>query len=298
VTSPIPAVMVAAVLLAAVLHAVWNSLAKAIDDQLVGFMLIDVTGMVVCLAAILVVAPPAVSSWPFIAASACLHVGYKLVLMRSYRLGDLSQVYPLARGVAPLLVAAFAAAFIGERLGPPQLAGVVLVSVGLASLALGGRGPTAGPIRGATAVGFPGRLRHPAIAFALGTGAFIAAYTVTDGLGVRHAGTALGYAAWLFLLDGIPIPIYALAARHGTLRAALRPAWGSGAAAGLLSLVAYGLVLWAQTRGALAAVAALRETSVIVAAAIGTVVLGERFGRLRVLAATLVACGIVLLNLS
>jgi drug/metabolite transporter (DMT)-like permease len=284
VASPIPPLMVAAVLLAAVLHAIWNSLVKTIDDQLVGFMVMDVTGMVACLAAILLVGPPAPSSWPFIAASACLHVGYKLVLMRGYRLGDLSQVYPLARGVAPLLVAALAAAFVGERLGPPQLAGVLLVSVGLASLALGGRRPSVG--------------ERPAIAFALGTGVFIAAYTVTDGLGVRHAGTALGYAAWLFLLHGIPIPVYVLAGRRRTLGAALRPACGRGAAAGVLSLVAYCLVLWAQTRGALAAVAALRETSVIVAAAIGAVVLGERFGRLRVLAATLVACGIVLLNVS
>jgi drug/metabolite transporter (DMT)-like permease len=275
--------VVAAVLLAAVLHAAWNSLAKAIDDQLVGFMLIDAAGIVVCLAALLVVAAPAVASWPFIAASACLHVGYKLVLMRSYKLGDLSQVYPLARGVAPLLVAAFAAAFVGERLGPLQVGGVVLVSVGLASLALGGRGSKAA--------------ERPAIAFALGTGVFIAAYTVTDGLGVRHAGTALGYAAWLFLLNGIPIPVYVLAARRGTLGSAMGPAWRKGAASGLLALIAYGLVLWAQTHGALAAVAALRETSVIIAAAIGTVVLGERFGRLRVLAAALVAAGILLLNL-
>jgi drug/metabolite transporter (DMT)-like permease len=275
--------MVAAVLLAAVLHAAWNSLAKTIDDQLAGFMLLDLTGIVVCLAALLVVAVPAAASRPFIAASACLHVGYKLVLMRSYKLGDLSQVYPLARGVAPLLVAVFAATVIGERLGPWQLAGVVLVSVGLASLALGGRRPA--------------RRDRAAIAFALGTGAFIAAYTVTDGIGVRHAGTALGYAAWLFLVDGIPIPAYVLATRRGAAGAALRANWAKGVVAGVLSLAAYGLVLWAQTRGALAAVAALRETSVIVAAAIGTMLLGERFGRLRVVAATLVAAGILLLNL-
>jgi len=275
--------MVAAVLLAAVLHAAWNSLAKTIDDQLAGFMLLDLTGIVVCLAALAVVAMPAAASRPFIAASACLHVGYKLVLMRSYKLGDLSQVYPLARGVAPLLVAVFAATVIGERLGPWQLAGVVLGSVGLASLALGGRRPA--------------RRDRAAIAFALGTGAFIAAYTVTDGLGVRHAGTALGYAAWLFLVDGVPIPAYVLVTRRRAAGAALRANWAKGVVAGVLSLVAYGLVLWAQTRGALAAVSALRETSVIVAAAIGTMLLGERFGRLRVVAATLVAAGILLLNL-
>lgn len=275
--------LVAAVLLAAVLHAVWNSIAKAIDEQLVGFVLMDVSGVLLCLAALAVVAGPAAASWPFIGASGFLQVGYKLVLMRSYRLGDLSQVYPLARGIAPLLVAGFAAAFLGERLGPPQLGGIVLVSIGLASLAFGGRRPTAA--------------ERPAIAFALTTGAFIAAYTIVDGLGVRRSGTPLGYAAWLFLLSGLPIPLYALAARRDLLRRAVRPNWGKGVLAGVLALIAYGLVLWAQTRGALAAVAALRETSVIVAAAIGSLLLGERFGRLRVLAATLVAAGILLLNL-
>jgi drug/metabolite transporter (DMT)-like permease len=239
--------------------------------------------VVLCLAALAVVAGPAAASWPFLGTSGVLHLGYKLVLMRSYRLGDLSQVYPLARGIAPLLVAGFAAGFVGERLGPPQLAGIVLVSVGLASLAFGGKRPTAA--------------ERPAIVFALFTGVFIAAYTIVDGLGVRRSGTALGYAAWLFLLNGLPLPLYALAARRELLRVAMRPNWGKGVVAGVLSLAAYGLVLWAQTRGALAAVAALRETSVIVAAGIGSLLLGERFGRLRVLAAGLVAAGILLLNL-
>jgi len=129
--------VVPVVLAAAVLHAAWNSLAKTVGDQLVGFMVLDLTGMATCVAALPLVAAPAAASWPFIAGSACLHVGYKLALMASYRTGELSQVYPLARGVAPLLVAAFAAAFVGERPGPAQLGGVVLVSCGLASLALG-----------------------------------------------------------------------------------------------------------------------------------------------------------------
>jgi drug/metabolite transporter (DMT)-like permease len=117
----------------------------------------------------------------------------------------------------------------------------------------------------------------------------IAAYTVADGLGVRRAGTVTGYVAWLFLLHGLPIPLYALAGR-------LRRHLGPGVAAGLLSVAAYGLVLWAQRRGALAVVAALRETSVLVAALLGTLVFGERFGRRRVLAAALLAAGIVVLN--
>jgi drug/metabolite transporter (DMT)-like permease len=125
---------------------------------------------------------------------------------------------------------------------------------------------------------------------------FIAAYTVADGLGVRRAGTDLGYVAWLFLLHGVPIPLAVLATRGRGLVGRLRGQLGPGVAAGALSVAAYGLVLWAQRRGALAVVAALRETSVLVAALIGTLVFGERFGRRRVLAAALLAAGIVALN--
>jgi drug/metabolite transporter (DMT)-like permease len=275
--------VVAVVLLAALLHALWNSLAKTVPDQLAGFVVLNLTSLAICLAALTLVPSPARASWPFIGVSAGLHVGYQFALMRSYGLGDLSQVYPLARGVAPLLVAAFAAAVVGERLGPVQLCGVVLISCGLASLAFGGRRPSAAD--------------RPAIVFALTTGAFIAAYTITDGLGVRRAGGPLSYATWLFLLESAPVPLVALGLRGRALGGALRPAWRPGVAGGVLSLAAYGLVLWAQTRGALAAVAALRETSVVMAAAIGALFLGERFGRLRVLAASLVAVGILLLDL-
>jgi drug/metabolite transporter (DMT)-like permease len=276
-----PAV-VAAVLLAAVLHAVWNSLAKTVRDQLAGFAMLNLASLAMCLVALALVAAPAPASRPFIALSALLHVGYQLALMRSYGGGELSQVYPLARGVAPLLVAAFAAAVVGERLGPLQLCGIVLISCGLASLTFGGRRPT--------------RAERPTIGFALATGAFIAAYTVADGIGVRRAGGALSYATWLFLLESTLVLLIAVRLRGRSLGPAVRPIWWRGALGGVLALAAYGLVLWAQTRGALAAVAALRETSVVVAAAIGTLFLGERFGRLRVLAACLVAAGILLLE--
>jgi drug/metabolite transporter (DMT)-like permease len=275
--------VVAAVLLAAVLHAVWNSLAKTVRDQLAGFAMLNLASLTICLAALALVPGPAAASRPFIAGSALLHVGYQLALMRSYGGGELSQVYPLARGVAPLLVAAFAAAVVGERIGPAQLCGIVLISCGLASLAFGGRRPSGA--------------ERPAVAFALVTGVFIAAYTVTDGLGVRRAGGAPSYATWLFLSESTLVLLIAVALRGRSLGPAVRPVWWRGAVGGALSLAAYGLVLWAQTRGALAAVAALRETSVVIAAAIGTLFLGERFGRLRVLAACLVAAGILLLDL-
>jgi drug/metabolite transporter (DMT)-like permease len=273
----------AAVLLAAVLHALWNALLKSLPDQFAGFAMLGLATVAVSLLALPLVAAPAPASRGFLALSALLHVGYELFLIGSYQAGDLSQVYPLARGSAPLLVAAAAAVVAHERLAGPQLAGVALVSAGLASLSLGGGRPV-------------GRDRR-ALLLALGTGVFIAAYTVSDGLGARRSGTPLGYIVWLSLGYGVALPAYALLARRRRLAAALRSDWRVGALCGLCSLVAYGLVIWAQTRGTLAAVAALRETSVVVAAVIGAVVLHERFGRLRVAASVLVAAGVVALNL-
>jgi drug/metabolite transporter (DMT)-like permease len=270
-----------AVLLAAVLHASWNALLKGIEDRLAVIVLLDLTGLAVSLAAIALGAEAARASWGFLALSVLLHTGYKLLLLQSYRFGDLSQVYPLARGSAPLLVAVVAALVVGERLSPVQLAGLTGVCGGLVLLLEVDRADLR---------------RAPAVGLALATGVVIAAYTVVDGLGVRRSGGELGYVAWLFLLDGLPIPLFAVAFRRPGLAARLRAGLGVGVVAGVLSLVAYGLVLWAQRRGALAVVAALRETSVLVAALIGGLVFGERFGRRRVLAAALLAAGIVVLN--
>jgi drug/metabolite transporter (DMT)-like permease len=272
------------VLLAAVLHATWNALLKGAQDRLATFVLLDLTGVVLCALAVPLLPGPAPASWVFIALSTLIHTGYKLLLIESYRTGgDLSQVYPLARGSAPLLVAGFAALVVGERLGPLRLAGVLVVCLGLVLL-VG---------VGSTAVLAPHRR---AIGFALATGVSIAAYTVTDGLGVRRSGSALGYIAWLFLAEGLPLPLYAATWGRRHLKDGLRANLARGIVSGVLSLTAYGLVIWAQTKGALAVVAALRETSVVIAALIGTVVFGERFGYRRTLAAAVVTVGIVLLN--
>jgi drug/metabolite transporter (DMT)-like permease len=274
--------VVAAVLAAAVLHASWNALLKGGQDRLVTVVLLDLTALVLSLLLLPLAGRPAPASWWLLGVSVLLHAGYKLLLLQSYRVGDLNQVYPLARGSAPLLVAAFAGLVLGERLGPWQLAGLVGVCGGLTLLLETGRAaPRAGPIVG----------------FALATGVAIAAYSVADGLGVRRSGTDLGYVAWLFVLGGFPIPLYAAAVHRRDLLARMRERLAVGVAAGALSLTAYGLVIWAQRRGALAVVAALRETSVLVAAVIGGVAFGERFGRRRVVAAGFITAGIVLLNL-
>ncbi len=282
-SSSLGLVVIGAVLLAAVLHAVWNALAHAIDDQLVGFALIGVA-VTMGAAGIVRLSPvPASASWPFLAGSVVLHVAYNLLLMRCYRLGEFGQVYPLARGTSPWMVALAGSVFVGEQLSFVRLVGVVVISVGLGSLVLVG--------------GVPTRAARPAIAAALLTGVVIAAYTTLDGLGVRNAGTVAGYTGWLFLLQGPVLPLAAVVARRGLLWRQLRPHLLTGLAGGALSLAAYGLVLWAQTQGALAPIAALRESSVIVGAVIGAVVFGERFGRWRIAATILVAGGVVLITL-
>jgi drug/metabolite transporter (DMT)-like permease len=270
-----------AVLVAAVLHASWNALLKGVEDRLATVVLLDLTGLVVAAVAVPLVPAPAPASRGLLLVSVVLHLGYELLLLVAYRGGDLSQVYPVARGTAPLLVAVYAGLVLGEHLAPVQLIGLGGVCAGLLVLAEAGRGA-------------PWRV---AVGPALATGVCIAAYTVADGLGVRRAGAVAGYVAWLFLLHGLPIPLYALAARRRDLAPRLRRHLAPGVAAGLASVAAYGLVLWAQRRGALAVVAALRETSVLVAALIGTWVFGERFGRRRVLAAAVLAAGIVALNI-
>jgi drug/metabolite transporter (DMT)-like permease len=274
--------VVGAVLVAAILHASWNALLKDGRDRLAMVVLLDLTAMALSALLLPLATSPAPASWGLLGLSVLLHTGYKVLLMQSYQVGDLNQVYPLARGTAPLLVAVVAGLFLGEHLGPWQLAGLVGVCGGLVLLLEWGRATPHG---------------RPMLGLAVATGVAIAAYTITDGLGVRRSGTDLGYVAWLFLLGGLPIPLWTLATQRRRLGARVRDRVSVGFVAGALSLAAYGLVIWAQRRDALAVVAALRETSVLVAALIGTLAFSERFGRRRVLAAACITAGIVLLNL-
>ncbi|MET9290507.1 DMT family transporter [Streptomyces sp. NPDC003077] len=275
--------VVVAVLIAAITHAVWNALAHSIRDQLLAFTLVG-GGGTVCGAVLAGFVPmPAAGAWPYLIASAVLHVVYQLLLMRSFRLGDFGQMYPIARGTAPLVVTVLAALFVGELPDGWVLAGVALASAGLVGVALWG-------IRGSGT-----RPHWPAIIAALATGLAIASYTVVDGVGVRASGSPLGYIAWLMILEGLAIPAYALATRRGELAAQLRPLAVRGLLGGVLSVFAYGLVLWAQTRAPMAPVAALRESSIIAGAAIGTLFLKERFGLPRIAAAGLMVVGIGLM---
>jgi len=268
-----------AVLAAAVTHAAWNAIAHGIKDQTLAFALIGAGGIIVAIPLTILAVMPRAACWPYLMTSVVIHVFYNLLLMRCYRLGEFGQVYPLARGTSPLVVTILAALFVHERLGWPEIAGVAIVSAGLATLVLAGRRP--------------GRAAFLA---AVGTGLTIAAYTTVDGVGVRASGSPIGYIGWLMLLESLCVPMFALIRRRQVLLKQRPQILLAGLAAGALSVLAYGLVLWAQTRGALAPIAALRETSVIFGAIIGTLVFREPFGRARIAATVLVVVGIVLLN--
>jgi drug/metabolite transporter (DMT)-like permease len=266
---------------AGVLHAAWNAIAKQVSDRIMAFAVMGAcqtlgAGLVLALAGL-----PGRAAVGFAVTSAAIHVGYNLALMNSYRIGAFNQVYPIARGTSPLLVAAGAYLFAGERLGPVPLAGVIILAVGLMSLAL--------------SAGHLARSDLPAVGAAAVTGLTIASYTLVDGLGVRASHNPYGYAGLLFLLQGPVFPLIAVI-RRPLSQWRDRSLVTRGLVAGVLSLLAYGIVLWAQSRSPLAEVAAVRETSVIFAALIGMVFLKERFGPRRVAAAVMIATGIVLIS--
>jgi drug/metabolite transporter (DMT)-like permease len=276
-----PAIIVA-VIAAGALHASWNAIAKQVTDRLMAFGWISVASMAVGAIVLALTGLPARQAIPFAIASAVIHIGYNLGLMNSYRLGAFNQTYPIARGTSPLVVAVGAYFLADEHLSALALIGIATLAAGLMSLAL-----SAGRLT---------RTDLPAVVAAVLTGLTIAAYTITDGLGVRHSHDPFAYTALLFVLQGPPMLAAALTRRR-------LAAWRDtammrrGVAAGVLSTLAYGIVLWAQSRAPLAEVAAIRETSVVFAALIGVAVLGEDFGRRRVIAAVVIATGIVLIGI-
>ena len=271
-----------AVLGAAFAHALWNAIAHRITDKLVGFTLVGMGSAVCCVPLLLSQPLPSPASWPYLLASVGVHTLYLAMLMQAYRLGDFSHAYPLARGTAPIAVTVLAAIFLGERPSTTTIVGVLVVSGGLGLLVLAGGKLTA---------------QHwPASMAAVGTGLLIAVYTTVDGIGVRTSGDVLGYTGWLMFLVSITVPSVALVRRRGDLWRQMRPVWHIGILGGAISLIAYALVLWAQSMTPLAPVAALRETSIIMGALIGTLFFRERFGPIRVTASVFVVVGILLIG--
>jgi len=276
--------VVALVLVAALMHATWNAVVKAGGDKLAMQTLVACGGALAMLPVALAMPFPDRAAWPYLALSGVLHAGYGLFLVAAYQAGDLSQVYPIARGAAPALVAAGAWLAAGEALPPLGLVGVVIVSLGIMSLTL-----LAPPARGSG--------RAPVV-IALVVAAFVGTYSVVDGMGARLTREVGSYVAWIAIIDAVPLALVLLARRRGRLQAAVAPGWRAGLAGGAMAAVAYGIVLWAMRQIPIAHVVALRETSVIAAAAIGARWLGEPFGRPRLVAASVVAAGAALMRLA
>jgi len=272
------------VLLAALLHAVWNALLKSNADRLSMMAFVAGSGSLMMAPLLFFTPVPSWEIWKIVFLSLVLHTGYKIFLIKAYTHGDFGQVYPLARGFAPAIVTVVGFLFLGEPLAITATVGIVLILAGIVSLAWRSKNGTQGP----------GSSR--AIFYALGTSLFIASYTLNDGLGGRVAPTPSNYVIWLFALDGITIVLIALWRRGPAL---LRPqrAWAYGAAGGAASTVAYWLVIWAMSITPLGPVATLRETSVVFGALISGFILKEGLGPRAIVAAATVAAGIVLLKM-
>jgi drug/metabolite transporter (DMT)-like permease len=262
------------VLAAAVLHATWNAMLRSGADRLWRMTAMCTVVALACVATLPFVPRPAGPSWPYVWLSGMLHVGYWLFLVRAYQTGDFVQSYPIARGSSPLLVTLGAAVFAHERLSLGTTLGVLFVAGGIMALAFEG-----------------GRFKVGNVLAALGTGVFIGAYSVTDGLGVRLSGSAVGYTVWMSLIEGAGMALVYLFLRDA--RSVWRPREETlpAAVAGLLSLVAYGLILWAMQRAPMGPVSALRETSVVFAALIGWLLLRQPLGARRVVACLAITLG-------
>lgn len=273
-----------AVMIAAACHAGWNAIVKVGLDRFLSVCLIAIAAGCAALVPLPFVAVPAPAAWPFLAASVAFHIGYNLFLVQAYRVGDLGQVYPIARGAAPLLVSIVSITLVGEPLTGIQMAGILVLVAGVALMSMRGGRELA-------------RMERSAVVFALMTSVFIAAYTITDGLGARANGSAHSYAVWLFLLDGLAMLAVLVIARGRAGLKSLRPFWKSGLAGGTMSFAAYWTAIWAMTAAPIALVAALRETSVLFAAAISILILREPPSRWRIAAALVIVAGIVLARL-
>jgi drug/metabolite transporter (DMT)-like permease len=273
-----------AVLFAAACHASWNALLKAGLDPLASATLMSLCGSVIALAALPLFASPAAASWPWLIASSFIHLFYFAGLIEAYRAGDLSQVYPLARGSAPLMTAMATTIFIGEKLTLVGWGGIVALVAGVFLLsARGGRDVT--------------RIDRRAIGFALFTAMTICTYSVVDGIGARLSGEPVAYSLWLFVGIAITLMPYALARGGRSIVSTIGPFWKRGLAGGALQIASYGIVLWAMTVAPIAIVATLRETSVLFGAIIAVVVLKEPLRAARLAAALLIVCGLVLIRL-
>ena len=272
-------VVFVAVLAAALLHAIWNALIRrGVDKQ--SMMLVLTLGNALTGLCVVATWPwPAPEVWVWIAASGLIHTAYQLFLAYAYEQGDLSRVYPLARGGAPMIVLAVSLVFALDPVTLPEIAGVLLLGAGLAVMA-----------RGVFTSGESRRM----LPFAAGSACATAGYTLTDGIGARIGGDPVGYTGWLLIAAAVFYVPAILALRGARVVPRAPRVWGVGLVAGACSFAAYAIVVWAMTQAPIALVAALRETSILFAVLIGWWVFREVMNRQKALAALLIVAGVVL----
>ena len=261
------------VLLAAFMHAAWNALLRGGLNRAQSMAIMNATLGIAGLGLLAIAGLPAPGSWVYVAASGVLHWIYVALLVVTYRSGDLGETYPVARGSSPALVALGGSVFAGEWMNLLGIVGIGLVCGGIFMLAAA-----------------KGRLRHMNLPWALATGVSIAAYTVVDGLGVRASGNWLGYTAAIFAFF-IFVPLWFLAKSGITFFKAPATEVGKAVGGGVISILAYGAIIWAMQSSPMGAVSALRETSVVFAALLGAAFLGERLTALRIAACCIIAAG-------
>ena len=273
-----------AVLFGAACHAGWNSFLKVKLEPFSAIALIAIMSALVVLPVVPFLGVPVREAWPWIAASVAFHLGYFIALTEAYRIGDMGQVYPIARGSAPLMTALVSTLVVGEAIGLTGWLGVVVLTAGVFLLSL----------RGGRNVHFEKR----AVLFALATAVTICGYSVVDGIGARTAQNAHVYTVWLFLADGLLLLLLVLWRRGRPVLLDYAGFWKIGLLGGALSLAAYWIAIWAMTVAPIALVAAVRETSVLFATLIAVVWLKEPLSPARILSAALIVAGLMLIRLA
>ena len=271
-------VATALVLVAALLHATWNTLIKFSGERLLVIACMDSVALLFVVVEVGFVSLPPLDIWPWIAASALFELLYRYLLIQAYRVGDLGLVYPLMRGLSPLVVLVLTLVFAGEVLNTQQILGILLIPFGMLCLLWQGGGGD--------------RLPWSMLPVVLLIGLCIGCYTFLDGQALRRWSHPLDYLVWLTLISAWPFPLLALVRKRAAFNLFWRTQWRLGLSVGLCVLLSYALVLWAMQLGSIAEAAALREVSVILVVLFGMRYLKEPFGRPR-----LIACGLVLIGM-
>ncbi|AYA42330.1 EamA family transporter [Xenorhabdus nematophila] len=265
---------------AALLHASWNALVKISVDRFLGLSIIVFFAGLISTAGLFGVGWPTFSALPWLILSAILHTGYCLFLSRSYATGDLSQVYPIARGCAPLITALLSWLILQEILPPFAILGVGLIIVGIMLIAFP---------QGKKSI----RLDRKTLLAAMTTSVFTACYTLSDGAGSRASDNALTYILWLFAINGWVMGVIMYFRYRNTAARSIRQYWKQGLLGGMMQLSSYGIVIWAMSHAPIVLVATLRETSVLFAMLLSVVILREPFSKMRLLACAVIVAGII-----